>query len=557
MESSVTLWSEAAAFPLLTMLTSVPLAAMAAILCSRSATVALRFGFFGSLLTLLLSVYLLAVFDTDNPGIRLAEQARLGWFSYSVGVDGANILFIPLTAVLTLLALVYTVITRHATDRLFVACLLGYEGILIGAFAALNVMQFWLWCVLELIPVIVLTRNAGTGHNRHRVVTLTLQYWGSGLLMTLAGFMFLAFGLIDAEHALTFDWLTLKQNNAYLNDEVLIFILLFFGFAIRMPLFPFHGWLPLLAEQGTVASAAIFMVGLKLGIYAVIRFILPLVPGVAEQWAGFALTLSLISVFYGALLALMQINIRRLLAFAVVSHTGMLVIGLFCFNEYGLEGSLLLSIAYGLATAGMLFSVGLIYERTRTAFIPRLGGLFDTNSAIALLFLISALSTMVMPGTPGYDAAHLLIEGVIEEDGWLTAIAILTGNVLAAAFLLRAFQQIFIATPKRAHQPYSSSHHPVRQERIITVAICSLLIVTGFYTTPWLNYIDQEATDIGAHFPMHSSQIPLNPPQSTGSGQAFSNGETNQRCTIDPSPPLCKKGVGGDLNADTQDTPHE
>ena len=506
MDTNITFWSESAAFPLLSTLTLVPLAAMVAILRSRSATAALRFGFAGTLLTVFLSLYLLVIFDSGNPGIHLAEQVHFAWFSYSVGVDGANILFIPLTAVLTLLTLIYTLITRHVTDRLFIACLLGYEGILIGAFAALNLMQFWLWSVLELIPVVLLTIHAGTGRNKRWVVTLLLQYWGSGLLMTMAGFMFLAFGLIDSDHPLTFDWLTLKENNAYLHDEVLIFILLFFGFSIRMPLFPFHGWLPLLAEHGTVASAAIFIVGLKLGIYAVIRFILPIVPGVAEQWTGFVLTLSLISIFYGALLALMQINIRRLLAFAVLSHTGMLVIGIFCFNEYGLEGSLLLSIAYGLATAGMLFSVGLIYERTGTAFIPRLGGLFDTNSAIALLFLISALSTMVMPGTPGYDAAHLLIEGVIEEDGWLIAIALLIGNVLAAAFLLRAFQQIFIAPPKRVHQPYSSTHHPVRQERIIAVVICSLLIVTGFYTTPWLNFIDQEATDIDAHYPMHGSE---------------------------------------------------
>ncbi|UOA09915.1 NuoM family protein [Methylobacter sp. S3L5C] len=506
MDTLITFWSESAAFPLLTTLTLTPLATMVAILCSRSSTVALRLGFLGTLLTALLGTYLLAIFDSGNPGIHLAEQVHFGWFSYSVGVDGANILFIPLTAILTLLTLTYALITRHAMDRLFMACLLGYEGILIGAFAALNLMQFWLWCMLELIPVVVLTLHAGTGLNRRWVVTLLLQYWGSGLLLTLAGFMFLAFGLIDSEHALTFDWLTLKQNNAYLHDEVLVFVLLFFGFAIRMPLFPFHGWLPLLAEQGTVASGTIFIVGLKLGIYAMIRFVLPLVPGVAEQWSEFVLTLSLFSIFYGALLALIQINIRRLLAFAVVSHTGMLVIGIFCFNEYGLEGSLLLSIAYGLATAGMLYSVGLIYERTRTAFIPRLGGLFDTNSAMALLFLISALSTMVMPGTPGYDAAHLLIEGVIEEDGWLLAIAILLGNVLAAAFLLRAFQQIFIATPRRVHQPYSSTHHPVRTERIITVVISLLLIVTGFYTTPWLNFIDQEATDIGAHYPMHGSQ---------------------------------------------------
>ena len=513
MDAPIIYWSETAAFPLLTTLTLVPLVSMLGILWARSITMALRFGFAGTLLTALLSAYLLSIFNTGNASIQLVERLNLGWLSYAVGVDGANILFIPLTAILTLLALTYTLITRHVTDRLFIACLLGYEGILIGAFSALNLMQFWLWSLLELLPVILLTRHAGTGQNRRWIITLLLQYWGSGLLMTLAAFMLLGFGLMDAENALTFDWLTLKQNNAYLHDEVLIFILLFFGFSIRMPLFPFHGWLPLLAEHGTVASGAIFIEGLKIGLYGVIRFILPLVPGVAEQWTQFVVILSLISIFYGALLALMQINIRRLLAFSVESHTGMLMIGIFSFNEFGLEGSLLLCIAYGLATAGMLFSVGLIYERTRTAFIPRLGGLFDTNATIAILFLVSALSTMVMPGTPGYDAAHLLLEGVIEEDGWLLAISILLGNVMAAAFLLRAFQHMFIATPKRFQQPYSSSHHPIREERIITVIICALLIITGFYTTPWLNFIDQEATDIGAHYPKHSSQklelIPL------------------------------------------------
>ncbi len=506
MGTPLNVWSEAAAFPLLTTLTLTPFVAMIAILYSRSSVTALRFGFAGASLTVVLSVYLLIVFDAGNPGVHLVEQLHFAGLSYSVGVDGSNILFIPLTAVLTFLALVYTSITRHVTDKLFIACLLGYETILIGAFAALNVMQFWLWSMLELVPVVLLTVHAGTGQNRRWVVTLLLQYWGSGLAMTLAGFLFLAFGLVGSDHDLTFDWLTLKENNAYLHDETLIFILLFFGFSIRMPLFPFHGWLPLLAEHGTVASAAVFLVSIKLGVYALIRFILPLLPGVAEEWAGFVLALGLISLFYGALLALMQINLRRLLAFAVISHTGMLVIGVFCFNEYGLEGSILLSVAYGLATAGMLFSVGLIYQRTRTAFIPRLGGLFDSNPTLALLFLISALSTMVMPGTPGFDAAHLLIEGVIEEDGWLVAIAVLLGNVLAAASLLRAFQQVFIATPKRFQQHYSCNHRPARNDRIIAVVICLLLIGTGFYTTPWLNFIDQDAAAMEKDYPVHGSQ---------------------------------------------------
>jgi NADH-quinone oxidoreductase subunit M len=230
------------------------------------------------------------------------------------------------------------------------------------------------------------------------------------------------------------------------------------------------------------------------------------VPLVAEQWVDFVVVLGFISIFYGALLALMQINIRRLLAFAVISHTGMLVIGLFSFNEHGLEGTILLSLTYGLATAGMLFSVGLIYERTRTAFIPRLGDLFDSNMTLGLLFLISALSTMVMPGTPGFDAAHLLIEGTIQQHGWLVAIAILIGNVLAAAFLLWVFQRVFITHAKRAIQPYSSLHHPVLKERIIAITISMLLIGTGFDTTPLLNFIDKKAASISKSYPKLTEQ---------------------------------------------------
>ena len=145
MDITVTPWSESAAFPLLTTLTLVPLVAMLAILFSPSSKLALRFGFAGTLLTAALSLYLLAIFDAAQPGIHLVEQADFAGLSYRVGVDGTNILFIPLTAVLTFLALIYTLLTRHVTDRLFIACLLGYETVLIGAFVALNVLQFWCW----------------------------------------------------------------------------------------------------------------------------------------------------------------------------------------------------------------------------------------------------------------------------------------------------------------------------------------------------------------------------------------------------------------------------
>jgi NADH-quinone oxidoreductase subunit M len=255
-------------------------------------------------------------------------------------------------------------------------------------------------------------------------------------------------------------------------------------------------------------------VGLKLGVYGIIRFILPIIPGVSEQWETFVLILGLISIFYGGSLALTQINVRRLLAFVALSHTGLIIIGVFSFNRFGLEGAYLLSVVYGLAAAGMFFSVGLVYERTRTSWLQRLGGLFDSHANLALLFLISILSTLIIPGTPGFDAAHLLIEGIIEEDGWFWAISILMGNVLAAVFLLRCFYKIFISVSRRSRFFYVNSPHFVREERIITVIICSLLIGTGFYTTPWLNMIARDIHVLNNQFFMHNSTNKNQKPES-------------------------------------------
>lgn len=291
---NITLWSETAAFPLLTTLTLVPLIAMLIVLLLPSSVLALRTGFVATILTILLSIYLLFVFETDRPGIQLYEQFQSIIFNYSVGVDGASILFIPLTAILMLVALIYTLTTRHSSDRIQIACILGYGAILIAAFSAMNALQFWFACLLELVPVVIMTIRAGSGQKRRWVVALLLQHWGSGLLMVLCGFLMLGFGVMGSSDAVSFDWTVLRHADAALEYGTLIFILLFFGFAIRMPLFPFHGWLPVLAEHGTIASVGIFLIGLKLGIYAVIRFVIPFLPEVAEQWTGFVLRKSVV-----------------------------------------------------------------------------------------------------------------------------------------------------------------------------------------------------------------------------------------------------------------------
>jgi NADH-quinone oxidoreductase subunit M len=504
MVTSITLWSESVGFPLLTTMTLIPLLALGVVSYSRSSALTMRVSTIAAALNVILSLYLLLKFD-DNTDIQFAEQFSLFGLSYSVGIDGLNILFIPLIACAGLLVLIYLSATSTAGNNRLIATVLAYEAILIAAFCALNVLQFWFLSALELLPIVLAARQAGLDQKKRHLVVRLMQYFGASLLMTLCGFLLLAFGLIDSEHELTFDVLTLKNNNTYLHDETLIFILLFYGFAIRMPLFPFHGWLPLLAEQSKLTSMAVFVIGLKLGVYAMVRFIFPLVPGVAEQWANYVIVLCLISIFYGALLAFMQNNAYRLLAFATISHSGMLVFGLFSFNEHGLEGALLLSLVYGLASIGMLFSISLIHEQTHTAIIPRLGDLFDSHTTLALLFMITALSTMIMPGSLGFDAGHLLLEGVIEEHEWAVAVTILTGHVLAAGFLLWAFQRMFLATSKR-HFHYTSNDKTIVQERIIAFVICALHIGTGLNSMPLLNLIEEDVTELVSQYPIHSSQ---------------------------------------------------
>lgn len=516
MEITVMLWHESAILPILTLMTLIPLAAMFAILVIDKSHLNGLITYVGILTTGLLSTYLLWVYDPENTGIQLAERVQFLGMSYSVGVDGANLLFLPLTTVLALLTLIYLRSTRYATDSGVLAGLLGYETILIGAFSALNALQFWLWTCLELAPVMYFTLVTGTGNHRHHATKILGQFWVGGLLLTLLGFLLLGFGLDNPEESISFDWLTLAQNEAPFSNETLIFILLMYGFAIRMPLFPFHAWLPLLAEQGGVITSCVFIVGLKLGVYAIIRFVIPLLPGVAEEWSGLVVALGLVGLFYGATLALMQNNLRRLLAFAVISQTGALILGIFSFEVAGVEGSLLLSLTYGLAGAGLLFSIGFMVEHTQTAFMIRLGGLFDRYTAVGLLFLLATLSTVAMPGTPSFHASQMLIEGVVGKNGWIIALLLGIGNFLTAALLLWAFQRSFLVDSQRS---IKVNHRPqtVFYERIITFIISGLLLLTGFYSAPWHALIDTAKGTIGTYFDFRSTiynEDPANAPDS-------------------------------------------
>jgi NADH-quinone oxidoreductase subunit M len=381
-------------------------------------------------------------------------------------------------------------VRKLADSATFLAMAFAIEASLQGMFVTLDLLWFTLLSAAELLLIAYLLQRWAKAPQDDMAMGRYLQFMGIGLLLLLAGVFMLGWNHADATGGQwSFDLHDLTLIPVPVEIQSVIFFLLFYGLGIRIPLFPLHGWLPLVAEHGTIAVAGIFLLGLKTGIYGLVRFVLPLLSEAVLRWHDWVVAFALAGIFYAAILALMQVNLRRMLAFAVISHSGVIVIGLFSLSHAAFQGSILLSATFGTATACLLLMSGFVYRRTRTLLLPRLGGLFGYLPVIGIAFLIAGLSIIGMPGTPGFDAVHLLLEAAILEFGAMVTIAAALGNVAAAAFLLWAFQRTFLA-PLAEGMPPPGIKPATSMERVIAVMLIMILLGTGFYSEPWLGLLE-------------------------------------------------------------------
>jgi NADH-quinone oxidoreductase subunit M len=448
-------------------------------------------GITAAVLELALSIELYRRYDPSQSSFQFAEWRHFaGPFGYHAGADGMTVLFILLTALITLLVVIYAAVRILKPTHLFLATVFAIEATLVSMFASLDLMWFALLSVAQLGLVGYLLWRWATSPHKDMALTRFYQFMGMGLALLLVGTLLLGWSYADATGGRwSFDLLDLAKLPVSRGFESAIFFLLFYGMAIRTPLFPFHGWLPVVAEHGNIAVAPALLLGLKVGIYGMLRFIFPVMPGAVRAWHELVVAFAVVGIFYAAVMAMMQENMRRLLAFAVVSHTGLVVIGMFSLSRQAFEGSVMLAVTFGLAISSLVFTTGLIYRRTRTTLLPKLGGLFDQIPLIGIAFLVASLTIVGMPGTPGFDAAHLVLEAAIERFGALLTIAAALGNVVAAGFLLWAFQRAFL-TPRRE----ASSARPIEPvtpaEYLLEGSILVVLLGAGFYAEPWLTLIE-------------------------------------------------------------------
>jgi len=446
--------SQQIGFPILSVLLFLPLIVVVVLNFIRDDHLAYQVGLAGALIELLLAGVMAFVFIPEIPDMQFMERGfRIPYLGvgYHLGVDGVSVLFVPVTALLTVMVILYAEYAAKSDARHYAMATLGLEATMIGAFVSLDMVLFWLFFVLELVPSYFLITRWGTGAQRQRAAREYVVFMITGSALMLVGIAMLGVNYHNVLLAsgqgsgYSFDFLHLLAVPVPEKLQTLIFFLIFFGLAVKAPIFPFHTWMPKVLEEGPIVGMSVFLVGIKLGTYGFIRLVIPLLPEAAKKWFWLMALLGGIGVVYGALIALIQTNLRRMVAFSSLSHMGVVMLGIFSLNFYGFQGGLLQMINLGITGAGLFFFAGFLHTRVGPPDTSSLGGLVHNVPLLTATFLILALAGVGLPGTNGFNGEHLIMLGTYEQH-WYMAIAASVGTFLTAAYFLWYFQRAFMGS---------------------------------------------------------------------------------------------------------------
>jgi NADH-quinone oxidoreductase subunit M len=392
-----------------------------------------------------LSLRLWFGFNDAYGGMQFVE--RYNWLpqygiSYYVGVDGFSLLLILLTTMLTPICVVATWNDVQYRVKEFMLCLLFMMSGMIGVFVSLDMFLFYVFWELQLIPMYLLIGVWGNPARRVYAAIKFFLYTMFGSLLMLVAILVLYFYNGKITGAYTFDLLKMYDLGVPFHMQFWMFLAFALAFAIKVPMFPFHTWLPdAHTEAPTVGSVILAAVLLKMGTYGFLRFNMPLFPEAAHYFVPLFCILAIIGIVYGALVSMVQPDLKRLIAFSSVSHLGFVMLGLFAFNMQGVQGGVIQMINHGLSTGALFLIVGCIYERRHTRMISEFGGLSTPMPIFATIFMIVALSSIGLPGLNGFVGEFLILLGAFQVNKFYAAISA-TGVIFAACYMLWMFQRV-------------------------------------------------------------------------------------------------------------------
>ena len=483
-------------YPILSVVIWLPIVFGALVLATgndRNAQLARIIALVGAVLGFLVTIPLYTGFDRMTSAMQFVEMKS--WISqfnihYHLGVDGIAMPLILLNAFFTVIVVIagWQVIEKRVAQ--YMACFLIMSGLINGVFAALDAVLFYVFWEAMLIPMFLIIGVWG-GPNRVYAAVKFFLYTLLGSLLMLVALLYLYF------QSGSFAILDYHQLPLGMTAQILIFIAFFMAFAVKVPMFPVHTWLPdAHVEAPTGGSVVLAAIMLKVGAYGFLRFSMPIAPDASHELAGVMIALSLIAVVYIGLVALTQSDMKKLVAYSSISHMGFVTLGFFIFNAYGMEGALLQMISHGFVSGALFLCIGVMYDRVHSRQIVDYGGVVNTMPVFAAFFMLFAMANSGLPGTSGFVGEFMVILGAVKVNFWY-GFAAATTLVFGAAYTLWMYKRVVFGAVANDHVKHLRDIGA--REKLVMFVLAVAVLVMGLYPLPISEVMHASVNDLLVH----------------------------------------------------------
>ena len=448
----------------------------------------------GAIVSFLVTIPLITGFDRSTAAMQFVE--KLSWIdrfnvNYHLGVDGLSVWFVPLTAFITVIVVIaaWQVITDRVAQ--YMGSFLILSGLMAGVFSALDGLLFYVFFEATLIPMYIIIGIWG-GPRRVYAAFKFFLYTLLGSLLMLVALVYLYF-----KSGGSFDILTWHKLPLPLNAQALLFFAFFAAFSVKVPMWPVHTWLPdAHVEAPTGGSVVLAAIMLKLGAYGFLRFSMPIAPDAAREYAWFMIALSIIAVLYIGLVALVQQDMKKLVAYSSIAHMGFVTLGFFIFNELGLAGAIVQMISHGFVSGAMFLCIGVLYDRMHSREIASYGGVANTMPKFAAFAVLFAMANCGLPGTAGFVGEWMVILGAVQANFWLGLLAATT-LIFGAAYTLWMVKRVYFGDVANEHVKALTD---INGREFLMLAILAVAVLwMGLYPKPFTDVMQVSVTELLRH----------------------------------------------------------